>query len=225
MNVFGYVATRLLPFGLLLTASLATGFEPQLSQSAIKEAVQAGANLANAKGGYKLQDWVLFGDEDPFVIRPDEGTVEAVVIGTPFERLRYQSYLQHYQGNELTMQEAQERASELENTVTFVVFAHSPGSGQEYQDFLENFGSATLQLAGDSELSPSNVETFGSAQDFYNIPGEASEFRYLGYVAYRFDLAPLAQEGRDISSLEGTLTFTDSTGREYSFEVNLGNYR
>lgn len=212
--------------GIALLMSVAVAFDPQLSDDEVEAARQEGAQLASTRqSGYQLQDWVLYDVEDPFTISEGQGEVEAVTVGTPFERLRYRSYLENYQGNDFTSEDAQQVAEQLANTVTFVVYAHAPSAGVEQQDFLEEFGEATLQLSGGEQLTPSSVETFGPAQDFYSVEGGATEFRWLGTVSYRFDLSGLSNRAGGIGDLSGTLVFADSTGREYSFDVDLSNYR
>ena len=199
-------------------------FTPELSQEDVQAAVDSGNAMISPEHGYTVKDYVLFDVPDPLVITPDEGEVEAVVVGTPFERLQYASYLSHYQGPALTPEEAQQKADDLNNTVHFIAFAHAPSGEEKYRDFLSAFGPATLTTA-DTTLSATDVTTFGPAKDAYTIQGKQTEFLWLGYVDYTFDLAPLAAQGVDISALQGTLAFSDSSGRKYSFEVDLSKYR
>ena len=209
-------------FALLL--GVAVAFTPVLTQQDVQAAVGSGEKMLSPKHGYIVKDYVLFDVPDPLVITPDEGEVEAVVVGTPFERLQYASYLSHYQGPSLTTAKARQKARTLNNTVHFVAFAHAPSGDEKDRDFLSKFAPATLTTGGDT-LSAANVDTFGPAKDFYTVQGKRTEFLWLGYVDYTFDLAPLATQGVDISTLEGTLKFTDSSGRAYSFEVDLSRYR
>lgn len=214
-----------LVFTLALVCGQAAAFTPQLSQADIQEAVQAGTEMASRERGYHLQDWVLYGVEDPFLILPEQGEVEAVIVATPFELLRYQSFLHAFQGKAFTPEQAQELAAELEDTISFQVFVHAPAPGDEYRDFLSAFTMAAFTVAGDESLAPLSIETFGPAQDFYNLPDAAVQIRYLGYVTFRFDLGSLEESAGNFGNLTGTFTLTDSSGQDYSFEVDLSEYR
>ena len=211
-----------LSFVLLLGATVA--FTPVLSQKDVQAAVSSGKAMLSPKHGYVVKDYVLFDVSDPLVITPDEGEVEAVVVGTPFERLQYASYLSHYQGPGLTTAKAQQKAKALKNTVHFVAFAHAPSGEEKDRNFLSQFSPATLTTGGNT-LSAAHADTFGPAKDFYTVQGKQTEFLWLGYVDYTFDLASLAAQGVAVANLQGTLEFTDSSGRAYSFEVDLRNYR
>ena len=224
MNVLR-IRTCLIVLGVALVFNVAAAFDPQLSPAEVQRAVQAGAQMATPASGYKLQAWVLFEVKDPFIIHPQQGLVEAVITGTPFERLRYASYLAAFQGQTLKPAAAQKLAAQLDNTVTFIVFAHAPGGGDQYRDFLKGFRAASLSVNGSGEtLKPVHTEIVGPAQDFYNVPGKAAEFRWLGNVAFRFDLKPLTSKNIALSKLGATFSFTDSAGQHYHFPVKLGNY-
>ena len=212
----------ILSFVLLL--GLITAFTPELSQKDIRAAVDSGNKMISPKHGYIVKDYVLFDVPDPLVITPDEGEVEAVIVGTPFERLQYSSYLTRYQGSDLTQAKAQQQARMLSNTVHFVAFAHAPSGEEKDRNFLAKFSKATLTTGGDT-LSAASVDTFGPAKDFYTVQGKQTEFLWLGYVDYTFNLAPLAAQGVNLSQLQGTLKFSDSSGKAYSFKVDLSNYR
>ena len=209
-------------FALLLGATVA--FTPVLTQQDVQAAVSSGEKMLSPKHGYIVKDYVLFDVPDPLVITPDEGEVEAVVVGTPFERVQYASYLSHYRGPGLTTAKARQKAKMLDNAVHFVAFAHAPSGDEKDRNFLSEFSPATLTTGGNT-LSAANVATFGPAKDFYTVQGKQTEFLWLGYVDYTFDLAPLAARGMDISTLQGTLKFSDSRGRAYSFKVDMSNYR
>ena len=214
----------LLVLGVALFVNVAAAFDPHLPPGEVQRAVAAGKQMATPSSGYKVQNWVLFDVKDPFTIGPNQGTVEAVIVGTPFERLRYASYLAAFQGTPLKPKEAQQEAAALDNTVSFIVFAHAPGTGDQYRSFLESFHAARLNFGGANgqKLKPAQAKITGPAQDFYNVPGKAAEFRYLGNVAFKFDLGSL---GRQAGMAKATFSFTDSTGRNYRFPVELGQYR
>lgn len=224
MNVSLRRKTCLFVLGVALLVNVAAAFDPHLPPSEVQRAVAAGERMVTPSSGYKVQDWVLFDVKDPFTIGPNQGTVEAVVVGTPFERLRYASYLAAFQGTPLEPKEAQQKAAALDNTVSFIVFAHAPGTGDQYRSFLQGFRAARLNFegTGGQRLEPTHTEITGPAQDFYNVPGKAAEFRYLGNVAFRFSLGQL---GSKRALAKATFSFTDSTGQNYRFPVELGRYR
>ncbi len=207
---------------LLLNAASALAIDLQLGPEAIQEAADAGAAEVSRQHGYRAGAYVLWDDDDPLTIEPGEGQVEAVLVGTPFERLRYRSYLQNYQGKPFGPQDARQAAQGLENTVTFVVFAHSQGATQEDRDFLQQFSDVTLEIEGGPTLTPAEIDTFGPSQDFYTVAGKAAEFRYLGSLSLRFDLSGV--EG-DVSAAQGTFSFTTPAGEARSFEVDFSRYR
>ncbi len=211
----------LLAIALLLTAARALAIDLQLGPDAIQEAADAGKQEVSRQHGYRAGAYVLWDDDDPLTIEPGEGQVEAVLVGTPFERLRYRSYLQNYQGKPFGPREARQAAQGLEDTVTFVVFAHAQGATQEDRDFLQQFSDATLAIEEGPTLAPAEVDTFGPSQDFYTVAGKAAEFRYLGSLSIRFDLSGV--EGA--SAAMGTFSFTTPHGEARSFEVDFSRYR
>ena len=224
MNVLLRSKTSLFVLAVALFVNVAAAFDPHLPPSEVQRAVAAGKQMATPSSGYKVQDWVLFDVKDPFTIGPNQGTVEAVIVGTPFERLRYASYLAAFQGTPLKPKEAQQKAAALDDTVSFIVFAHAPGTGDQYRNFLQSFRAARLNVKGAKGpiLKSVHTEIVGPAQDFYNVPGKAAEFRYLGSVAFKFNLGQLGRKG---ASAKAAFSFTDSTGQTYHFPVTLGQYR
>lgn len=204
-----------LSFFLLLSRGWAA--DMQLTQEAIQEASTQGKDLVSQALGYELQDWVLWDDDDPFLLHPDEGQIEAVIVGTPFERLRYQSYLATYQDKQF---DAEQQAEKLVNRLSFVVFAHSEASAEENRNFLSQFTEVKLEL--DSlTLRPVDKSLLGPAQDFYTIPGQGAEFRFLGSISFHFDLTELDNPGEGT----GSFSFTAPSGQDYTYEFNLANYQ
>jgi hypothetical protein len=209
----------------LLLAPVAFAFTLDLSAADIEEARTSGqTQAANTNHGYKVNDYVLYDVPDPLRIAAGQGEVDAVVVGTPFERLRYQSYLTSMQGIDMTAQDATKTAQDLGGTLHVVVFAHSAGTSREEKDFLQQFSGTKLTLTDGRMIMPEANDIFGPARDFY-MAEKASGFYWLGYRSYRFRLASLAGEGVDVAQLKGTVSFADSTGRAYSFPIDLGKYR
>lgn len=208
---------------LLLAWSAA--FTPELSESDIQEAVTMGTQMVSQRSGYHLEDWVLFGVTDPLSILPEQGEIEAVIVATPFELVRYQSFLVTFQNKAFTTDQANTLAAQLKDTIAFQVFVHAPGVGDQYRDFLSDFTKASFTALNGEDLTPVKIDTFGPAQDFYNIPGSAVQIRYLGYVLYHFDLSSLNESAANLANLTGTFSLTDSAGQAHSYDVDLSKYR
>jgi hypothetical protein len=204
----------------------AAGFTPVLGQGDVDQARAAGAEQAGSKThGYVVKDYVLYDTGQQLTIPPGAGEVEAVVVGTPFERLRYASYLASLQGKPMTAEQAVENARKLDATLHFVVFAHSPGVTEKDRGFLDRYTKAVFTLDTGEALTASDSRVFGPARDFYIVPGSGRERRWLGTLTWTFSLRPVMDKGGDVSAATGSLTFTDSSGKTYDIAVDLGKYR
>ncbi|MER3483404.1 MAG: hypothetical protein C4332_09930 [Meiothermus sp.] len=199
-------------------------FSPVLSSSEVQQALEGGQAMVKPNQGYSWKGYVLKEYSNGLDLELTSPEVDAVVVGTPFERVRYQSYLAAYAKTPLSEAQAQNYARQYRNRLEFIVFAHSPSADPKEGDFLKRFGPARLVVQGYGPLRPTQTERFGPAQDFYNIRGKGNEFRFLGYVSYIFDLNALARKGMDLKALKGTLTFSDSTGKSYRLRVSLTGY-
>ncbi len=219
----------ILPVAMTFAAGLALcapaqAFQPKLSASDAQAAVAEGMKQAkDATHGYVVADYVLYDRKDPLRIEPGDNLVDAVIVGTPREQLLYQSYLTSFQGKTLSAEQTQKLTNEANGTLEFRVFAHANSSKPEDKDFLSQFSPAKLALKGGKTLTAENPDIFGPSQDFFIVNGNRHAFRWLGSVTYRFDLNDLAQSA-DFSGLSGTLTFTDSSGHDYSFDVDFSKY-
>lgn len=232
MRRFTRMLAALTTCALLALAGTALAFSPTLSSAQVTSAVKQGQSLVSPKHGYPWKRYLVkqFDGGIDLTTSQMNAEIDAVVVGTPYERVRYQSYIDKYQGSPLTTKDANTLASQYANTVQFIVFAHSPAVGAKYQDFLTKFGQATLAIQGGGTLKATKQGTYGPARDFYDVTsGKGSvpepKFLWLGYVSYRFNLQSLAKQGTNVSKLKGTLTFTDSQGQKTSLTVNLGNYK
>ncbi|MEJ2665502.1 MAG: hypothetical protein P8Z81_00115 [Deinococcales bacterium] len=231
MRRFTRIFAPLTASALLALAGTALAFSPTLSSAQVTSAVKQGQSLVSPKHGYPWKHYLLKQFDGGIDLTKSQmnAEIDAIAVGTPYERVRYQSYIDTYQGSPLTTKDANALASRYASTVQFIVFAHSPAVGAKYQDFLTKFGHATLDIQGGGTLEAAKQGTFGPARDFYDVTsGKGSvpepKFLWLGYVSYRFNLRPLAKQGTNVSNLKGTLTFTDSQGQKTSLTVDLGNY-
>lgn len=214
----------------LLTTSLAaawaqpsSGFAPTLSRAQITAAMQAGQALFREGRGYQAPHHVLFAGHDTLRIQKGQGPVEAIIVGTPYERVKYASYLQAFQGRGVSLPWAQSIAQRDANLVQFVVFAH--GDSARDRNFLRRFSDGRLQLGRFTELTSPAPTTFGPALDFYNVDGSGRQFRWLGSATFRFNLSSLIAHGFNAAHTAGTFSFTDSDGVSRHYRVDLTRYR
>ncbi len=199
----------------------ASGFEPVLSPIERQAAIDAGKSDALAHSGYSVRSYTVYAVPDALAITPGEGAIDAVVVGTPFERVKYASYVAHFQGQAPSSKDVDVAATP--NEIEFVVFAHS--SGKLDAAFLSHFTSVSLSIPGRAPLAPIARSTFGPTVDFYNVVGRGRDERWLGYDTFEFDLRSLKSQGADIARLAGTFVIVDPSGHKYSLPFNLSKYR
>ena len=204
---------------LLAVAPRARAFTPELTSAQSQAAVAQGRAAAAAHLGYQVSGYLLYSVGDALVVAPGQGSVDAIVVGTPFERVTFASYLAAFQDSAPSADAI--AAAESPGTVDFIVFAHSADSKD--QAFLRHFRSPRLIAAGRT-LHPSGTSGFGPAEDFYTTPKGQRVPRWLGYESFRFDLRSLAAAGLDIARAKGTFSFVDPYGRHYSLPFDLGKY-
>jgi hypothetical protein len=207
---------------LLLVLSCAPGwaFSPKLTSAEIQKALADGRSESASRAGYPVTAYTLYAVPNALVIAPGRGAIDAVVVGTPFERVRYASYLAAFQGSHVSQSAIAEAASP--ESVDFVVFAHS--GAQDDQTFLKRFHAAQVEAVGRT-LRPARTTTFGPSQDFFTTTQGNRVFRWLGYNTYRFDLRTLGSAGLDIARLRGTFRVVDPHGRQSAYAFDLSKYR
>jgi hypothetical protein len=218
-------AARKTAIALALAATLtafapASAYRSTLTPADMKAAVAAGAGMAAKHAGYSAQEYIAFAVRDALVLEPGEGSIDAVVVGTPFERVRYAAYLSAFEGDAPASSETSAAADP--DYLDFIVFAHS--SAKDDQDFLRRFGPVTLRIGG-LTLRPASMSTFGPAEDFFTVRGGARELRMLGYATFRFAVSGTAGSPRDIPRSTGKLVIVDPYGRRYDIEIDLAKYR
>lgn len=220
--------TKALAFSAAMMGSLlallcdpAVAFVPALDQGEIASIVRNGVWLEEHRRGYEANKNLLFAAANTLRIRKNQSPVEAIIVGTPSERLKYASYLASFQGERFNLDRARSIARQDADVVQFVVFAHS-ASTQDRQ-FLKRFGNARLRL-GKHAIRSSMSTTFGPALDYYDIDGFGRQFRWLGSVTFRFNLRALRASGVDISKATGAFSFTSSEGEKLQYMINLARY-
>jgi hypothetical protein len=215
-------ALRIPAVALLLALSCAPGlaFSPALTSAQLHKALADGRSEAASRAGYPVAAYSLYAVPNALVIAPGQGSIDAIVVGTPFERVRYASYLAAFQGSQPGASDVAD-AAEAES-VDFVVFAH--GGAHDDQKFLQRFHAASIEAAG-RLLQPERTTAFGPTEDFFTTTKGNRVFRWLGYDTYRFDVRSLARAGVDIARLRGTFRITDPYGRQRAYAFDLSKYR
>jgi hypothetical protein len=211
---------RAAPLGLaaLLLGSVTSAANLQLSAAQQQDALKAGQALAAKHQGYPVADYLIYDVHDALQLHPNQGSVEAVQVATPWERTRWASYLLSVQGKPVSEEASRPLNNLKDGQVAFIVFAHSPGEGKDYQDFLKKFSAAHLQL-GSQNLTPVNTAYSGAAVDNYRDLNGDVTFLWSGTVTYRFDLSAVPPPVQT-----GILSFTDASGKKVSLKVDLSKY-
>ncbi|WP_295816361.1 hypothetical protein [uncultured Deinococcus sp.] len=208
-----------------------------LAPAAVTEALRAGETMSIKEGGYVLGSYLLRAYNEDVILRPNSPEIDGIVLGTPFERLRYEAYLARLEGNPLTAAQATAFARTLDHKVTVRVYSHSPFSvadeDEQWQlayrtdrvkanpdrekSYLDFFKSATMTVAGRTYTAAPVVD--GPYRDNFTLPSGEADFRNLGVVNYTFDLPTMPVSGTF------TLAFKDSRGVPYTVSGELSKYR
>lgn len=199
-----------------------SAFTPILNHTQIAAAMLSGETLFRDGRGYQAPRYVLFAERNTLHIRKGEGPVEAILVGTPYERLSYATYLATFEGKRVALPWGQAMARRNENVIQFIVFSH--GNTAQDRQFLQRVSNGRLQL-GPYVLAPTDAPAiFGPAMDYYQIDGAARQFRWLGSVTFRFDLSRVHASGTYLDSASGTFSFTASDGSRRRYHVDLARY-
>lgn len=172
-------------------------------------AVRDGSAMARRRGMYDVHSWVIFQTADPLRATHGHAGVDAVIVETPFERVRYQAFLYTLQGTHVTPSQTQMFRKDALGRLGFLVYAHS--KTEQDRGFLHQFRPATL-TAGSLRLQAPAGETFGPSSDFYDV-GTFREERWVGSFSYRFAVANCIDNG--------TLDFSDGYGGRYHVRFDL----
>jgi hypothetical protein len=223
---------------LLTLLSSSQSVQTNLTSATVLEAIQAGRAMYGPRNGYLWGPYLLREYNSGVRITSTSSLVDAVAVGTAFERIRYNSYLERFEGSALSTAEAMQIAQQNKNRLSVMLFTHSPYSveaeleawqqtyvaredGRKVQrTYLDDFKPATLTVGGRTFTSKVQVE--GPFQDAFSTE-DKPEFRYLGVIHHQFDLTPLARSG-SITGV-GELRFKDTSGRNYTERIDLSRYR
>jgi hypothetical protein len=207
----------------VLTFALATqparAVDLTLSPASVAAAVADGRGMAARGEGYTIGAYLLFSVDDALRVVSDEQTIEAVAVGTPYERLRFHAYLLAHQGRPAVPAEETQFVSTGRGMLEFVVFAHSRAATD--REFMQHFGGGTLESGGTSRDAV-QVSSTDPAIDSYYRPDGTVVKRWLGQVTYRFDLR--ADPAPAASTSPATFSFTDDRGAVHRYTLVPGSY-
>jgi hypothetical protein len=192
--------------------------ELQLGAASAGDAVAAGRAMADRGEGYRFGDYLLFSVDDALHVSDDGPTIEAIVLGTPYERLRYQAYLLEHQ--QLPFPAAAIDAFDAAHLgrLDVVIFAHS--HTPDDRTFMQGYGAAVLDGPGNVHLQPAAAERTEPVRDVYYQPDGTFVMRWLGQITFRFDLA---RAGVAASPLR--FSFRDDRDRLHEIAIVPARYR
>ena len=210
---------------------------PNLSAADIVQAKREGEAMNTRESGYVLGNYLLKAYNQDVILRPNTPEIDGIVLGTPYERLRYEAYLSHLEGKPMTDARAGTTAPTLTNKLVFRVYSHSPFAVEDEEEqwqlayradkiavnpdkqksYLDFFKSATLTVAGKTYTAKPVVD--GPYRDNFTLPSGEATSRNLGVVFYTFEVKNLPSKG------VFSFNFDDSRGKSYSIKADLGNYR
>jgi hypothetical protein len=182
-------------------------------QATRQRVVTEGVEVARVADGYSARNYVLYEVPDARNVDPDLGSVDAVVLLTPLERLRHDAYLEALSNRPLPATERAVATKLEESEIAFRVFAR----GKDLSDdmFLQRFSDATLSVGGKARKN-SKIDRSQPSIGVYPLATHGRE-RTIGTITYWFDVA----SDPGIQRAVGTLSFSDDQGRHYQIPVDF----
>jgi hypothetical protein len=185
-----------------------------LTSADASRAAREGAALAGSLRSYSVRPWVLWDRKDPLRAEHGRADLDAVIVETPYEHVRYDGYMQRLQGLPLGSAQISRFRRDADGRYGFIVYAHSQTDDRAEAAFLKKFSNATVQPANGATLSATERAYVGPTSDFYDV-GTFREERYTGSLTYRFPAPPPG------CARTGVLRFRDGRGRAYRFSFDL----
>jgi hypothetical protein len=189
-----------------------------LSPADANRAASEGAAMAAAREPYTVRPWVRWESRDPLRAVHAQADLDAVIVETPYERVRYEAYMQKLQALPITRMRIESWGREASGRFGFIVYAHSRGEADAEQRFLAAFSPATVILADGTRSRSVERALIGPSPDFYTV-GTFREERWTGSLTYRLAFP------RTTCKPAGTLEFADAHRRHYRFAFDLAKYR
>ncbi|WP_161884078.1 hypothetical protein [Deinococcus alpinitundrae] len=220
-----------------LLVSPAAALSPVLTPALTAQATKEGDTMSRNTGVYTWGPYLIKTYTDDIVLKVNSPEVDGIALGTPYERLRYESFLDTFQDMPLTPDQSAQFAQKWKNKISFLLYTHSPGpvaqeeelwqqaynqgkatetKGREHS-YLDLYQPATLTVAGKTLTAKPEID--GPYGDQFTLPAGTPQFRYLGVVHYTFDLTGLPTSG------SVTLNFKDSGGKTYTQKADLSQLR
>jgi hypothetical protein len=168
--------------------------------------------MAKSHGVYSVRPWVVYESPDPLRAKHERPGIDAMILETPFERVRYEAYLEAIQGKPVTTSIVNALANDARGKLGLLVYAHSRSEND--RGYLAAFRPAELIANGTVE-TPVDIVRFGPSQDFYDV-GTFREERWTGSITYRF-AAPRCNG-------PASVRFSDGHGREYRVNFDAERY-
>lgn len=163
---------------------------------------------------YRVAPWVLYQSKDPLRAVHGRAGIDAVIVESPYERVRYEAYLTALQGDKVTPSDVRRMRAQAASQIGFLVYAHSRTDME--RAFLAQYRPATIALANGRVVRDDAIVRFGPSDDFYDV-GSFREERWAGSITYRFPIASCSESG--------VLRLRDGYGRLYAFPFDLRKYR
>jgi hypothetical protein len=202
-----------------LAALPAPAVELTLSPAEIAAAVGEGGAMVARGEGYAIGTYLLFGMDDALHIADDDQTIEAVVVATPYERLRFEAYLLAHEGRPAPGNGDQVLAR-ASGVVDIVVYVHSRGPGD--REFMQHFGAGALASAATTRAAVQTTSTDPVVDSYYLSNGTVVK-RWLGQVTYRFDLRD--DPALAVATTPANFSFLDDRGVVHRYTLTLADYR
>jgi hypothetical protein len=197
----------------------APAVELALSPAEIAAAVGEGGAMVARGEGYTIGTYLLFGLDDALHIKDNDQTIEAVVVATPYERLRYEAYLLAHEGRPAPGNGDKFLAGDR-GLLDIVVYAHS--RGPDDREFMQHFGDGVLASSGTTRVAVQMTSTDPVVDSYYLANGTVVK-RWLGQVTYRFDLRD--DSALAVTTAPATFSFLDDRGAIHRYPLTLAGYR
>jgi hypothetical protein len=195
----------------LLAACVSLALSPAQMQHAYRE----GAALALASRPYAVAPWVIYQSKDPLRAQRDRAGIDAIVVETPYERIRYHAYLESLQDDKPSIG-FYSRIVEASAPDRFGILIYAHSRTEIDREFFNHFHQPTLTLDDGRRLAPGGFAIFGASTDFYDVDTFREE-RVVGSVSFAFPLPMCATPMQ--------LDLTDAYGTHYRVRFDLRNYR
>ena len=176
---------------------------------ALVRAIVEGRAVAAANNGYDAREYLLYAVPDARDVLPNQGSVDAVVLLTPIERLRHAAYLQ------ATSDVTVAKSLFVPYEIGLRVFAHGTDSGDGA--LTQHFQDATLRI-GTRMLPAARIERSPTSIGRYPFAARDRE-RSVGTVTYWFDATAIPE----LAEATALLSFRDAEGKAFELDVNFAS--